>query len=103
MICETLHRFEVLPGDHRWSGIGAELNFLSVCFLLRNPVTTPAIPQELHRDALPSLEQLTTSITVLALHASPRPVDAPRVREVFGQLLETIHQAETDMAVFDLP
>ncbi|WP_341885184.1 hypothetical protein [Synechococcus sp. UW140] len=46
---------------------------------------------------------MTTSITVLALHASRRPVDAPRVREVFGQLLETIHQAETDMAVFDLP
>jgi hypothetical protein len=27
----------------------------------------------------------------------------PRVREVFEQLLETIHQAERDMAVFDLP
>ena len=42
-------------------------------------------------------------MVVLALHASHRPVDAPRVREVFEQLLEVIHQAETDMAVFDLP
>ena len=68
-----------------------------------SPLTTAAIPQELQRDALLTLEQLTTSITVLALHASYRPEDTPRVRQVFEQLLEVIHQAETDMAVFDLP
>jgi hypothetical protein len=66
-------------------------------------LTTAAIPQELQRDALLTLEQLTTSITVLALHASHRPEDTPRVRAVFEQLLEVIHQAETDLAVFDLP
>ena len=66
-------------------------------------LTTSSIAQELQRDALLTLEQLTTSITVLALHASHRPEDTPRVREVFEQLLEVIHQAETDMAVFDLP
>ena len=55
------------------------------------------------RDALLTLEQLTTSITVLALHASHRPEDTPRVREVFDQLLGVIHRAEADMAVFDLP
>ena len=49
------------------------------------------------------MEQLTTAITVLALHASHRPEDSPRVREVFEQLLEVIHQAETDMAALDLP
>ena len=68
-----------------------------------SPLTTAAIPQELQRDALLTLEQLTTSITVLALHATHRPEDSPRVREVFEQLLGVIHQAETDMAVFDLP
>ena len=68
-----------------------------------SPLTTAAIPQELQRDALLTLEQLTTSITVLALHASHRPEDTPRVRAVFEHLLEVIHQAETDMAVFDLP
>ncbi len=67
------------------------------------PLTTSAIPQELQRDALLTLEQLTTSITVLALHASHCPVDAPRVRAVFEQLLGVIHQGETDLAVFDLP
>jgi hypothetical protein len=66
-------------------------------------LTTSAIAQELQRDALLTLEQLTTSITVLALHATHRPEDTPRVREVFEQLLGVIHQAETDMAVFDLP
>ena len=68
-----------------------------------SPLTTSAIPQELQRDALLTLEQMTTSITVLVLHASHRPEDSPKVREVFEQLLEVIHQAETDMAVFDLP
>ena len=68
-----------------------------------SPLTTAAIPQELQRDALLTLEQLTTSITVLALHASQFPEDSPRVREVFEQLLETIHRSETDMEVFDLP
>jgi len=66
-------------------------------------LTTSSIPQELQRDALLTLEQLTTAVTVLALHASHRPEDTPRVREVFGQLQEVIHQGETDMAVFDLP
>ena len=47
-------------------------------------LTTAAIPQELQRDALLTLEQLTTSITVLALHASNRPVDTPRVRANLG-------------------
>jgi hypothetical protein len=68
-----------------------------------SPLTAAAIPQELQRDALLTLEQLTTSITVLALHASHRPEDSTMVRAVFEQLLETIHQAETDMAIFDLP
>ena len=66
-------------------------------------LTTSVIAQELHRDALLTLEQLTTSITVLALHASHRPEDTPRVRAVFEQLLELIHEPEADMAVFDLP
>ena len=68
-----------------------------------SPLTTSAIAQELQRDALLTLEQLTTSITVLALHASHRPEDTPKVREVFEQLLGVIHQAESDMAVFDFP
>jgi len=66
-------------------------------------LTTSSIAQELQRDALLTLEQLTTSITVLALHATHRQEDTPRVREVFEQLVATIHQAETDMEVFDLP
>ena len=53
-----------------------------------SPLTTSAIALELHRDALLTLEQLTTSITVLVLHASHRPEDTPRVRAVFDELLE---------------
>lgn len=70
-----------------------------------SPLTAAAIPQEHQRDILLTLAQLTTilSITVLALYASHRPEDTPRIRAVFEQLLEPIHQAETDMAVFDLP
>ena len=42
-----------------------------------SPLTTAAIPQELQRDALLTLEQLTTSITVLALHASHHHIFRP--------------------------
>ena len=63
-------------------------------------LTTASISNETLTSSLLALEDLTNRLTVLALHATHRPVDAPRVREVFGQLLETIHQAETDMAVF---
>ncbi|MCP9903538.1 hypothetical protein KBY85_05220 [Cyanobium sp. BA5m-10] len=66
-------------------------------------LTTAAIPQELQRDALLTLEQLTTAVTVLALHGSHCPEDAPRVRAVFDQLVEVAHYAETDLAIFDLP
>ena len=68
-----------------------------------HPLTTAAIAQELQRDALLTLEQLTTAITVLSLHCSHRPGDTPRVRAAFDQLVEVIHQAETDLAIFDLP
>ena len=68
-----------------------------------SPLTTAAIAQELQRDALLTLEQLTTAVTVLTLHGSHRPEDAPRVRAVFAQLVEVIHQAETDLEIFDLP
>ena len=70
---------------------------------LVSPLTTSAIAQVLQRDALLTLEQLTTSSTVFSLHASYRLEDSPRVRAVFEQLLGVIHEAETDMAVFDLP
>ena len=68
-----------------------------------SPLTTAAIAQELQRDALLTLEQLTTAITVLALHGSHCPEDAPRVRAVFEQLVEVIHQAEVGLAIFDQP
>jgi hypothetical protein len=53
-------------------------------------------------DALLTLEQLTTSITILALHALHRPEKTPWIRLVFEQLLEVIHEAETEMGVYDL-
>ena len=66
-------------------------------------LTTATITQELQRDALLTMEQLTTAITVLALHAAHRPGDTPRVRLAFEELVGVIHQAEVDLALFDLP
>ena len=56
-------------------------------------LSTDAIPQELQRDGVVTLWQLTTGITNLAVRAFHRLVDAPRVLAVFEQLLEVIHQA----------
>ena len=39
----------------------------------------------------------------MAPHAFQRPEQTPRIRLVFEQLLEVIHEAERDMAVYDLP
>jgi hypothetical protein len=61
------------------------------------------MPQELQTDALLTLEQLTASITVLALHAFQRPEETARICQVFEQLLEVIHEAETELGVYDLP
>ena len=33
----------------------------------------------------------------------PIALGYPKVHEVFEQLLEVVHQAETDVALFDLP
>lgn len=65
-------------------------------------LTTDAIPQELQRDGLVTLWQLTTGITNMALHTFHRLVDAPRVLAVFEQLLEVIHQALNIIALLDL-
>ena len=62
--------------------------------------TTAAIPQGLQRDALLTLEQLTTSITVLALNASRTPEQSVRVRALLSGLLEAIQECEEVLGTY---
>ena len=47
-----------------------------------------------------TLEQVTTSLTVLALNASRNPEQSPRVRRLLGDLLSLIQEAEGELGTY---
>ena len=49
------------------------------------------------QDALLTLEQISTRITVLALNASRNPEQTPRVRMLLGDLLADIQDCESEL------
>jgi hypothetical protein len=66
-------------------------------------VTTDLLPSELLRDALVTLEQVSTGITFLAINASLEPVQAPRVRALLGDRLLLLQDCETDLGTYAPP
>ena len=63
-------------------------------------LTTSALSTEVLEDALLTLEQITTRITVLALNASRNPEQAPRVRILLGDLLADIQDCESELGTY---
>ena len=62
---------------------------------------TASVPSsEVLEDALLTLEQITTRITVLALNASRNPEQAPRVRILLGDLLADIQDCESELGTY---
>ena len=62
---------------------------------------TASVPSsEVLEDALLTLEQITTRITVLALNASRNPEQAPRVRMLLGDLLADIQDCEEQLGTY---
>ena len=51
-------------------------------------------------DALLTLEQISTRITVLALNASRNPEQTPRVRTLLGDLLADIQDCESEVGIY---
>ena len=63
-------------------------------------LTTSALSTEVLEDALLTLEQITTRITVLALNASRNPVQSVRVRMLLGDLLVDIQDCEEQLGTY---
>jgi hypothetical protein len=59
-------------------------------------LTTSALSTEVLEDALLTLEQISTRLTVLAPNASRNPEQSPRVRMLLGDLLADIQDCESE-------
>ena len=65
------------------------------------PLLTTSVPStEVLESALLTLEQISTRITVLALNASRKPDQAPRVRMLLGALLADIQDCEDELGIY---
>ena len=63
-------------------------------------LTTAALSTEALEDALLTIEQITTGVTVLALNASRNPEQSPRMRMLLGDLLADIQDCENDLGTY---
>ena len=63
-------------------------------------LTTSFHSTEVLEDALQTLEQISTRITVLALNASRNPEQSLRVRMLLGDLLADIQDCESELEIY---
>lgn len=63
-------------------------------------LTTDRIASELLEETLPTLDQISTGITVMAINATRDPEQSPRVRRLLGDLLEALQEAEKDLGTY---
>ena len=64
------------------------------------PLTTASLATEILQSTLLTLDEMGTSITVLALNASQNPEQSPRVRVLLDDLVMLIHQCECDLGTY---
>ena len=65
------------------------------------PLTTSVPSTEVLEDALLTLDQISTRITVLALNASRNPEQSVKVRMLLGDLLADIQDCEEQLGTYD--
>ena len=75
-------------------------NTVSSRLLTMTTLTTSALSTEVLEDALLTLEQITTGVTVLALNASRNSAQSPRVRMLLGDLLADLQDCERDLGTY---
>ena len=63
-------------------------------------LTTTALATEILEDALLTLDQMSTRLTVLALNASRTPGQSPRVRLLLEDLLADIQDCEEQLGTY---
>ena len=65
-------------------------------------LTTASLSAEVLEGTLFTLEQMSTRLTVLALNASRKPEQSPRVRMLLGDLLADIQDCEEQLGTYAL-
>jgi hypothetical protein len=60
-------------------------------------LTTDRIANELLEETLLTLDQISTGITVMAINATRDPEQSPRVRQLLGDLVALIQEAQEDL------
>ena len=65
------------------------------------PLTTASLATEILESTLLTLDEIGTSITVLALNAAQNPEQSPRVRDLMEDLVMLIHQCECELGTYD--
>ena len=63
-------------------------------------LTTASLATEIPESTLLTLDEMGTSITVLALNASQNPEQSPRVRDLLEDLVTLINQCECDLGTY---
>lgn len=63
-------------------------------------LTTAALPLELLRDSLLTLEQLSSAVTMLALNAATHPEQSPRFRRLLQGLIVLVETCEDDLGTY---
>lgn len=63
-------------------------------------LTTDRIAAELLEEALLTLEQVMTGVTVMAVEATRKPEQGPRVRRLLGDLLAVLQEAEGELETY---
>ena len=75
----------------------------TLCAVAPDPMTTltNSVPStEVLEDALLTLDQISTRITVLALNASRNPEQSVKVRMLLGDLLADIQDCESELGTY---
>jgi hypothetical protein len=65
-------------------------------------LTTAALATEVLEGTLLTLEQVTTSLKVLALNASCKPEQSPRVKALLDDMATLIQECEGDLGTYAL-
>lgn len=64
-------------------------------------LTTNRIGNELVRDTLMTIDQLTTGLSVLGMTAAMQPEQCPRVRTLLADLLAQLQDCENDLGLYE--
>jgi hypothetical protein len=83
-----------------WFWMDACGNTVSSCSRPMSTLTTSVPSTEVLEDALLTLDQISTRITVLALNASRNPEQSVKVRMLLGDLLADIQDCESELGTY---